>query len=147
WIIKFRRVVTPGHQDCSVIEQGGCVPTSGREHGASRGEGSCRRVVKLGAGQRRVIIETSSGDQDPAISEQGGRVSASWSDHLAGCTEGAGNWIEEFCAGRSIAPSPGDQHLAVHEKAGCMASARRRHITCGYERARSLRDGFESRAE
>src|SRR5262249_18295161 len=125
WIKKFRGVVSPGQQDSAVIEQGSCVPTTGREHGTSRGEGSCGRVVKFGAGQGRVaIIEKASSDQGPAIREQGGRVAAAWSDHLGGCTEGTGNRVEELCGGRSVAPSPGDQHLAVHEKGGRMATAR-----------------------
>src|SRR5262249_56787238 len=47
-IIKFS--VSPNYQDSAVIEQGG-YPTPGLEHGASRGEGSCGRVVKFGARQ------------------------------------------------------------------------------------------------
>src|SRR5262245_8096355 len=81
-IIKFS--VSPNYQDSAVIEQGGGtmserVPTPAREHGASRGEGSCGRVVKFGAGRSR----EPSDDQHLAVPEKGERRANARCRHIA----------------------------------------------------------------
>jgi hypothetical protein len=67
-------------------------------------------------------------------------------NYASGGTEGTVT-VEDLGAGHSVVPSPDDQHLAVREKDGRMASASAVILTGRYERARSLRGGFGSRAD
>src|SRR5262249_23920883 len=109
-----------------------------------------RRVIDFGGANELPTIPAAS-DQDPSRNRSylrrskrdhlatGGQYGRIGCRHIAGCTEGSGNWIEEFCTGRAVETSPGDQHLAAQEKGGVMAIARRHHIAGGCEGPGSLR--------
>src|SRR5260370_39172694 len=71
-------VGTAGHQDLSIIEQGGRAMKSG--HAACRREGSGGRIIKLGA--------KGTDDQDPAVRGKGGHVPVRDSSHVACNSEG-----------------------------------------------------------
>src|SRR5262245_18580265 len=94
-------------QDLTIVEQNGRREAISRSHFSGRGECSCFRIVKLGAGQRTSECACTNsttkapGNQDLTLGEKDGRVFVPASAHVACRGEASRRRVVQFGAGKT----------------------------------------------